>query len=125
VGVSARERSADVLRERIGALVGDHAVIVMGDFNAVAGSLPHATLTDVTAGLADSWARAGEQERRRDPGTFHGFTGEPGRGRIDWILSSPGLRCVDAGIDRSSRGGRYPSDHFPVWATFRQARRDR
>ena len=52
-------------------------------------------------------------------GTFHGFTGEATRGRIDWILVTDDFQGVDAGIDRTQDNGRYPSDHYPVWATFR------
>jgi hypothetical protein len=29
---------------------------------------------------------------------------------------SPGWKIVEAGIDRTQRDGRYPSDHFPVTA---------
>ena len=123
VGEVARERSAVVLRHRIDAIVGSHAVFVMGDFNAAANSPVHAVLTDGKVGLTDAWTCADEGERRRGSGTFHGFNGEPVRGRIDWILASPHLPCRDAGIDRSARAGRYPSDHFPVWAVYPQNRR--
>jgi endonuclease/exonuclease/phosphatase family metal-dependent hydrolase len=123
VGEKARERSAVVLRERVGAIAGDHAVVVLGDFNADADSPPHRVLTGGAAALADAWACAGDEEQSI-PGTFHGFTGRPERGRIDWILSSPRLPCRTAGIDRSARSGHFPSDHFAVWAVFRQPRRN-
>ena len=125
IGVESRRRSAGVLRERIGAIAGGHAVVVMGDFNADADdSAPHRVLVEDNGGaLRDAWTCASSEERKRGPGTFHGFTGETSRGRIDWILASPQLPCRDAGIDRSSRDGRYPSDHFGVWAVLAQASR--
>lgn len=41
--------------------------------------------------------------------------------RIDHLLLSPAAadRMVDAGIDRSVRGGERASDHVPVWVTLR------
>ena len=51
-------------------------------------------------------------------GTFHGFSGEATRGRIDWILANREFPGLAAGISRHQKNGRYPSDHFPVWATY-------
>ena len=41
--------------------------------------------------------------------------------RIDLLLASAPLasRCVETGIDYDIRGMEKPSDHAPVWATFR------
>ncbi|PJG86327.1 exodeoxyribonuclease III [Conservatibacter flavescens] len=41
--------------------------------------------------------------------------------RIDHILVNQSLatRCVDAGIDLHIRGMEKPSDHAPIWATFK------
>ncbi|STT49160.1 exodeoxyribonuclease III [Klebsiella pneumoniae] len=41
--------------------------------------------------------------------------------RIDLLLASQPLaqRCVETGIDYEIRGMEKPSDHAPVWATFR------
>ena len=119
VGVEARRQSALLLKEKIAEIAGDHPAVLMGDFNADAeGSAP----IDALAGddLHDSWSCASRGQRQKGPGTFHGFTGETSRGRIDWILTTPGLPCLDAGIDRVAYDGHYPSDHYPVWATVRQ-----
>jgi len=51
-----------------------------------------------------------------------GFEREPKRGlRIDLILASEKLfkLCEDAGIDYIVRGMEKPSDHCPIWATFK------
>ncbi len=51
-----------------------------------------------------------------------GFNAEPRRGlRIDLILASAGLyeKCHDAGIDYDIRGMEKPSDHAPIWASFK------
>jgi hypothetical protein len=41
--------------------------------------------------------------------------------RIDLLLASQPLaqRCIETGIDYEIRGMEKPSDHAPVWATFR------
>jgi endonuclease/exonuclease/phosphatase family metal-dependent hydrolase len=49
-----------------------------------------------------------------DSYTQHGFTGVPAKGRIDWILVTPEFIIEDVLIVRDQKGGRYPSDHFPI-----------
>ena len=41
--------------------------------------------------------------------------------KIDYVLVEPGTEVLEAAIVRTSRDGRYPSDHFPVTATVRLA----
>lgn len=51
-----------------------------------------------------------------------GFEDNPKRGlRIDLILATPGLqaRCHDTGVDYTVRGMEKPSDHCPIWASFK------
>ena len=51
-----------------------------------------------------------------------GFDDTPKRGlRIDHILVTPPLyeRCIDAGVSYEIRGTEKPSDHAPIWATFK------
>ncbi len=57
--------------------------------------------------------------RRRDEGTRHDFSGRRGGPRIDWILATPHFTTLDADIDHTRRGARFPSDHFPVTAVVR------
>jgi endonuclease/exonuclease/phosphatase family metal-dependent hydrolase len=53
-------------------------------------------------------------------GTFHGFKGDRGGEKIDGIWATAGWQVMGAAIDRTERGGRYPSDHFPVTAVLRR-----
>jgi len=41
--------------------------------------------------------------------------------RIDVILATPSLaqKCIDSGIDYELRGIEKPSDHAPIWSTFK------
>jgi endonuclease/exonuclease/phosphatase family metal-dependent hydrolase len=128
MGSLAREKSAELLRERMATIAQAQPVILMGDFNdpAVMESPSYRVLTveEKHTGLTlrDTWSLASRDQRMQGEGTFHGFNGEATRGRIDWILVTDDFQGVDAGIDRMQDNGRYPSDHFPVWATFRLGR---
>ena len=51
--------------------------------------------------------------------TFHDFTGEDSGGHIDWMLYRGGIEAVEKKIIRERFEGLYPSDHFPVMASFR------
>ncbi len=128
VGEKARLESAKLLQKRMAELADGYPVILMGDFNAAAtsDSPPYNLLVDKdsVAGpvMGDTWVFATEKERQKGEGTYHGFTGETSRGRIDWILATEEFPGVRAGIDQLQKNGRYPSDHYPVWATFLQQR---
>jgi len=109
----SRERSVALLLERFRARGNRDPVIVTGDFNAgernPAVEAMRGAFTDTYRALhpADTLV-----------GTFHGFRGGTDGDKIDYIWVS-GLETVEARIDRSSEGGRYPSDHFPVIAVVR------
>jgi endonuclease/exonuclease/phosphatase family metal-dependent hydrolase len=128
MGEEARRRGAELLQRRMAEIAGGLPILLMGDFNAPAtsDSPPYRILAEegwrADVPLRDTFGAAASEERRRGEGTFHGFTGEPSRGRIDWILASRAFNVIDAGISRYQLDGRYPSDHFPVWATFLQER---
>jgi endonuclease/exonuclease/phosphatase family metal-dependent hydrolase len=111
----SRERSAELLTERIAqrAHPGE-PVIVTGDFNA--GEANPAMQRLAEAGLVDAF-----RVLHPDPepvGTFNGFTGKMDGEKIDGIWITPGWRVIRADIVRTSRDGRYPSDHFPVTAVL-------
>ena len=52
-------------------------------------------------------------------GTHHRFTGSNSdTARIDWILASKEMKAIEAEIIKDNTNGKYPSDHFPIFATF-------
>lgn len=112
----ARQGGAKVLREWIAELPADTPVVVTGDFNSVAGnSEAYAILTG--AGLADAWISAPE---RVGPTVTWGAFKAPEEGsdrRIDWILTR-GVGVVKCETVLFNRKGRYPSDHYPVFAAL-------
>jgi endonuclease/exonuclease/phosphatase family metal-dependent hydrolase len=121
-GAEARRESARLLRRWIGEHGAGCRVIVTGDFNAGEGSAPwealFATEDDGPSPVVDAFRAAVPERGAAGPeGTFTGFeAANTGGERIDWIGCSRGFRVVAAGIDRTQREGRTPSDHAAVTA---------
>ncbi len=119
----SRERSTALLAERLAARrTPAEPAIVTGDFNAGESNAAVSRLLSPTDGrpapLIDTFRARHPDER--EVGTFTGFRfGETGRDKIDYVLVTPGVDILDAAILRTSRDGRYPSDHFPVTARVR------
>lgn len=107
----ARSKCAAQIAAWIAARPAREPVVLTGDFNTGPDSAAHRILT---ATLVD--ARMTAPLEAGPQGTFHGFSGTPGK-RIDWILSR-GLEPRLVATDIFGRDGRYPSDHFPVTAGY-------
>jgi len=116
MGKKARHESAKLVRAKVAELGVGCRVVVTGDFNADEGSDPYQALFD--SPLADTF-RVKHPTRGKDEGTFNGFDPAAISGsRIDWIAVGRDWHVRDAGIDRTVKGGRTPSDHFPVTAVL-------
>jgi endonuclease/exonuclease/phosphatase family metal-dependent hydrolase len=113
-------RSAEMINEHIASRVDGAAVVVMGDFNSVAGS-SETWAVATSEGLRDVWLEA--EDRQGPPLTSNGFRAPPDGaegwdGRIDWILVGGAVQVRRAATVVHSADGRYPSDHYPVSATL-------
>ena len=101
----------------------DEPVVVTGDFNVGEDNPAIATLVGPrpngqAALLVDTFRVKHPDEKT--VGTFSGFVANEINGpKIDYILVLPGTEVLDAAIVRTSREGKYPSDHFPVTARVR------
>ena len=116
---TARQKSAALIRDRLAQTDPARPLILVGDFNCLAGrSRAHEILTR-EAGLTDTWDAAPE---RANAGlnTYNAFQ-PPVRGdeRIDWILARRPAAVEAAGIVDYTGLPQFPSDHFPVTATVR------
>lgn len=108
----ARRQTVRLILEKIAELPVELPIILMGDFNAKAGSEVYQLLT---ATLSDAWNTA---ETTVGPeGTVHGF-GRITGSRIDWILYRHIGRVFEAETVTYTARGLFPSDHYPVCATL-------
>jgi endonuclease/exonuclease/phosphatase family metal-dependent hydrolase len=113
---TARLRGAELVARRLARFPAELPLIVLGDFNAPGpGSEPYALLLE-RGSLSDSWLAA--PARDPDLATFHDYRGPSPGPRIDWVLHRGPLAPLEARIWTFERGGRYPSDHFPVAVRF-------
>lgn len=125
-GQEARRMAARLVREQLADLGRGCRVVIAGDFNAAEGSEPYRELfappDDRGPGIVDT-LRAFVPEPGTNEGTFNAFDPATTTGpRIDWIGCSADWEVRLAGIDRTTRDGRTPSDHWPVTAVLRAAR---
>lgn len=116
-GADARRQSAILTRERLSKLGNGGPVLLTGDFNCGTTSEPAEEL--LSGALLTDTFRSIHSQPASEEGTFHGFKGQAGKERIDWILTSSHFRTTEAGIVRTNDSGRYPSDHFPVTAVVK------
>jgi endonuclease/exonuclease/phosphatase family metal-dependent hydrolase len=116
----SRVRSASLLADRIrNRRFADEPYVVTGDFNV---GETNPALEVLTSAAPDGSPLLMDSFRVLHPdatpvGTFTGFSLDAISGdKIDYVLVPPGTSVRDARIIRTSRDGRYPSDHFPVTA---------
>ncbi len=124
----SREKSAVLLAERI--LKRSYPldpVIVTGDFNVgednpviryLKGNPGTEAMGKPPLTLEDSFRAIHPSENV--VGTFNDFKGTQDGDKIDYILINKGFTVLEADIVRTSKDGRYPSDHFPVTAVLKR-----
>jgi endonuclease/exonuclease/phosphatase family metal-dependent hydrolase len=128
----ARRRGVQVIWDHMKSRDDETPLILTGDFNATPESLTWRFLTGQAeldgdkGNLLDAWDSA---RRREGSGriTYHGFKGKAAedafdiadRRMIDWILFRGELVVEYIEIVSFNRDGRYPSDHYPVYAELR------
>ena len=107
--------SAKRIAARVAALPAGAAVVVTGDFNALA-EISETWLAATGQGLRDAWLLAGE---RIGPARTSSDFRPPelaNPGRIDWILVEGPISVRSVETIVAHDDGRYPSDHYPVVA---------
>lgn len=118
-----RVRGARLMHDWIAARVTERdrekvAVLVCGDYNSDVDEEPRAQLAGSEGGdgvrLRDAWSEAAPDDP--SPGTYGGFRGLRTQQRIDWMLIAGPIRALAAAKIDEQVDGRWPSDHYPVFA---------
>jgi len=122
-GKTARAESTSLIRSKLQELGRECRWIITGDFNADPNDSPYANLFGQKEidrrNIRDTY-RTFRSVVEQAEGTFSSFVESNRNGsRIDWIGCTDEFDVRVAGIDRTARDGRTPSDHFPVFATLR------
>lgn len=108
----SREKSTDLLINKIESGKKDFPIVLTGDFNC--GEENPAIQKILASGLIDSYRLL--NTKRDDEGTFNGFEGVKTGDKIDYIFVNNRFNVIKSGIDYTNKTGIYPSDHFPVTA---------
>lgn len=123
VSQPSRLKGAQLLATRIAERDPRDPVIVTGDFNAGEDNPAILYLRNDSdrspVRLVDTFRVLHPQAAHA--GTFNGFTGRQDGPKIDYVFVEPGAEVREARIVRDHRNGRYPSDHYPVYAEIRLA----
>jgi endonuclease/exonuclease/phosphatase family metal-dependent hydrolase len=116
----AREKAAELIRQRIADLPAELPLFLVGDFNAVATADRTYDILVKDGGLVDTWFAANER-RNADANSFTGFGAlRLERQRIDWILARGAMQVRATEAVTLQPGGQWPSDHLPIvaWVTL-------
>ncbi len=105
----AREKSVDLLIQKIGDLKKANPIIISGDFNCGESSVP---IQIILKEFRDTFRLV--NSKQENEGTFNGFTGDISGERIDYILINNLFETKKAEIIRTNYEGKFPSDHFPI-----------
>ncbi len=120
-GSQARLESARLLRRFLATTPATLPVIVTGDFNCSADTLPYQALTidpRINGPLLSDAMRMSMAPHHGPTATTNSSFVNPLRGKIDYIFCHPGV-CVQVlrhAVLADHWDGVYPSDHLPVLA---------
>lgn len=113
-----QDLSAILILKRLDRLNPSFPTLLAGDFNADPSSSCYSVFTSTADKAGEPAAGFKNSFTEPYPGTHHGFTGSLRGDHIDWILFRGDVRQKGATIVTDSFDGCFPSDHFPLTATF-------
>ncbi|MSU24422.1 MAG: endonuclease/exonuclease/phosphatase family protein [Opitutus sp.] len=121
-GVIARQEASRVISTRLPQIAANLPALLTGDLNINEDNPAYAVLVKPTTPGAIRWTdsfREVHPTRGPEEASFNGFKGTTKGSRIDFIFHTADFVATESAIDRTSREGRYPSDHYPVTAVLR------
>jgi endonuclease/exonuclease/phosphatase family metal-dependent hydrolase len=122
VGKIARQEASKVISQRVSAIAAGAPALLSGDLNINEDNPAYSVFVNPTTPGAIRWIdsfRTLHPQRGPEEASFNGFKGTTKGSRIDFIFHTAHFVATAAAIDRTSKDGRYPSDHYPVTATVR------
>lgn len=122
VGKIARAEASRVISERVSVIAAGVPALLTGDLNINEDNPAYGVFVKPTAPGAIRWTdafRAVYPQRGPEELSFHAFKGGAKGSRIDFIFHTDHWVATAAAIDRTSKDGRYPSDHYPVTAVVK------
>ncbi|WP_026896851.1 endonuclease/exonuclease/phosphatase family protein [Daejeonella oryzae] len=116
MGLIARDKSSELLKEKIKLIAGNSPVILSGDLNTQPETRPISTLKTFLSDAKDiSKAKPYGPE-----GTFSAFNFNAElKERIDYIFVNDQIDVMKFAVLSDSKNQRYPSDHLPVMVRLR------
>ncbi|HEY5772771.1 MAG TPA: endonuclease/exonuclease/phosphatase family protein [Chitinophagaceae bacterium] len=118
IGKEARRESARLLKQKVKDIAGNNLVVITGDFNSKPSDDPIKIITESTDKDKFIDTKAVSLTPHYGPqGTFNAFTpkeidNEP----IDFIFLKGKWKVLQHATLSQTWGGRFSSDHFPVFA---------
>lgn len=121
-GVVARQEASRVISRRLSEIGRGVPAILTGDLNITEDNPAYAVFVKPDTPGAIVWIdayRAAHPKRSPEESSFHGFKGGVVGSRIDFIFHTAQFATVSSEIDRTTKDGRFPSDHYAVTATLK------
>lgn len=111
MGVTARERSSELIKKKIQQIAGKFPVILTGDLNTQPDTPP--------IGVLKTFLKDTKEVSKAKPygpdGTFSAFKFDAEfKERIDYIFVNDRVEVLKYAVVSDSKDQRYPSDHLPV-----------
>lgn len=118
LGKEARKESARLLKQKVKDIAGNSHVVITGDFNSKPSDDPIKILTDSTDKDKFIDTKGLSLTTHYGPqGTFNAFTAkETDNEPIDFIFIKGKWKVLQHATLSQTWGGRFSSDHFPVFA---------
>ncbi len=122
IGKIARQEASKVISQRVSVIAAGAPALLTGDLNINEDNPAYTVFVKPTTPGAIRWLdsfRETHLARSPEEASFHGFKGGTKGSRIDFIFHTADFVATEAAIDRTSKDGRYPSDHYPVTAVVK------
>jgi endonuclease/exonuclease/phosphatase family metal-dependent hydrolase len=118
IGKEARTESARLLKQKVKDIAGNNPVVITGDFNSKPSDDPIQIITESTDKDRFIDTKAVSLTPHYGPqGTFNAFTSkETDNEPIDFIFLKGKWKVLQHATLSQTWGGRFSSDHFPVFA---------